>query len=189
MLDPTAVQRLLETLGGLVSIVLPLYHQRRPGRPPIPDDAEAVLQNPHRRELYELIERQPGLTTAKVRETLGLIGGALDNHLVRLQRVGLVEIRRSGGALRIYPAGEAPAENDPVLLPAMTKNVARAVLETPGRTSDELAADVGITRRRVNEHLRLLATIGLVRTVSGQRQLRYEPSDSLEREVNRWRSS
>lgn len=185
MLDLMAMHRLLEVLGGLVPVVVSLS-QQGPGRPPIPDEPQAVLEHPRRREIYEMVEEQPGISGAGLQKAFDVDWGVLHNHLHRLVRAGLVETRRSGRAFRIYPAGQAPEENDPVLLPAMTKRVARAVLDAPGRTGMEIAGDVGISPKRVNEHLRRLADVGLVRPVVDGRQMRHEPTALLKESVRSW---
>lgn len=190
MLD-MALHRLLEVLGGLVYVAVPLV-QRGPGRPPLPDDPQAILENPRRREIYELIEAHPGISGIEIQHALDLGGGVLENHLNRLLRAGLLETRRSGRFLRLYAIGQAPPPNDPVLLPETTKTVARAVLAGPGRSIEEVASEVGLSYKRTSEHLRQLVHLGLVTSVPDGRPGRHgrrvchEPTDLLRRAAAKW---
>lgn len=182
-----AAQRLLDALRACVLLALPLLTRGPGGRPPIDDaDVEAVLKNERRKRIYELIQQRPGISPIEIKNALDLGGGVLDNHIDRLIRAALIETRRSGKFLRLYPTGTAPAEDDPTLLPATTKEVARAVLRQPGRTTAEIAKELGLTQRRVNMQLHILVVAGLIRSVPAGYEHRHEPTERLREVVDRW---
>lgn len=183
--DAIAVQRLLEALRPFTLAFVPLVY-RGPGRPPLDDDPQAVLAHPRRREIYDLIEARPGIPSMEIRHELGVGGGTVENHLDRLERAGLIETRSSGRFVRLYPAGAAPPSGDPQLLPETTRKVARAVLRGPGRISAEIAAEIQLSRVRVNHHLRVLEEAGLVRSHSQGYQVRHEPTDRLRAAAEHW---
>jgi predicted transcriptional regulator len=180
-------------LLGFRTILLPIAGlmvttYRGPGRPPIGDDPESALaSSERRREILTLIEQQPGIHSTEIRRTLDLGAGVVHHHLDKLVRSGLVETRPYAHAIRYYAAGRAPPEDDlSLLLPESAKRIALSVLRNPGRSSSDIAEDVGLYPTRVSTYLTRLQDAGLVQGHAEGRRIRYMPTAKLERTATDW---
>lgn len=171
-------------LKGLPFAVLPLAN-RGPGRPPLDDDPETVLLSERRREIFDLIQREPGISSLQVQRALDVGAGVYYHHLDRLVRAGLVEKRKAGSVSHLYPTDKAPPPDAPALAHETAKEVASMVLEKPGLSSTELAEALGRPQRTVLFHLRNLFEKGYVRHQRGWGSPKYHPTTKLRKALLR----
>ena len=148
--------------------------------------AEDVLASHPRRRVYSLVKRSPGLSLLEIGKRLEMGRSSLDLHVGGLLAAGLVETRHVGRFVCVYPAGQAPDDNDPVLLPETTRRVALLVLKEP-RTSLDLAKLLDMSDRAARHHLGALTRCGLVAEDRRGNARLYVPTDQLEDAAAAWR--
>lgn len=173
----------LALAGAAVPVILAMVNKG--GRPPI-DTPEEALKSEPRRAILTLVRRSPGITQLDIRKALGMGASSLDLHLSILAHVGLVETRRSGRFMCVFPAGEAPSPDDPALLPEGARAIARLVLHSP-RTTSDLAAVTGFTQRNVLFYLDMLREAGLVGVDVVEGKPWYVPTNLLPEVAQGWR--
>lgn len=120
------------------------------------EDAEKVLQNVNRREIYEVIKKNPGITYSDLKSQLSVKNGTLSHHLTKLERVGLIVSRKLGIYRRFYPAegGHAP--------PEIEDKIKRLLMENPGMSQSGIASALNVTRQVINYHINKLLKKGQV---------------------------
>lgn len=158
----------------------------RGGRPPI-DTPEEALKSPHRQKIMQLVRERPGITQQDLAPKLRLGPTALNAHVLRLREVGLLEARQWGRSLQLYPAGEAPAEDDPAVVPPLSRRIGLLMLRGTW-SSSEIAAATGYTDRNVRVHLRALADAHLIEEVPGEKYRRYVATERLREAAKAWRA-
>lgn len=171
--------------AAVLPAVFPLVNR---GRPPLDDTPEAVLESPIRRAILALVEEHPGVTQLDVRTKLDLGHGSLALHVATLTRASLIETRRVGRFVRLYPWGEAPTPDDPSLVPKSAREIALLILKQP-RSSQELAEAAGIAVQNVRRHLRTLMDMGLIAEDRLGTHQRYVPTDRLVEAAEQWRGT
>lgn len=183
MLDDAAA-RLLPVLKALPGVFLPLL-ARGPGRPPIPDEPQAALLHPRRRDIFRLIQQEPGLSLSDIQRRLDIPAGAFYNHMEKLIACGLVEKRIAGTIARVYPAGDAPPPDAPALATDTAKLVAGLILDAPGLSSLQIAERLNASRRTVQVHLRNLLESGYIHQDKSGHPPVYVPTAKLRDEISR----
>ena len=125
------------------------------------DDTD-LLENPHRRAIYETIRADPGRCLTVVSEESDVALSTARHHLRVLEEEGLIRSTLVRGKRRYVPVGDHDVE----LQAALDDSATRAVLETlaaigpatNGRIADELDRDPST----VSHHLSALEDDGLV---------------------------
>lgn len=179
-----AAARLLPVLKALPGAFLPLL-ARGPGRPPIPDEPQAALLHPRRRDIFRLIQQEPGLSLSDIQRRLDIPAGAFYLHVEKLIACGLIEKRLSGTVARVYPAGNAPPPDAPALATETAKLVAGLILESPGLSSREIAEELNAPRRTVQVHLRNLLEAEFISQDKTGAPPVYVPTAKLRDELSR----
>lgn len=132
-----------------------------------------LAAHPLRRQALDLIEANPGATVQDVRRTLGIAWGTAVYHLGRLERAGLVAVRRSAGRRGHWPLGQAPPRD---ALAPTGQALADLVRQRPGLSQRELAVLAGIGAPAACKQLRRLENAGLVAAQAAGRTRRYVPA-------------
>jgi DNA-binding transcriptional ArsR family regulator len=135
-----------------------------------------LADHPTRRQALDFIAANPGATLQDVRRALGIAWGTTVHHLGRLERAGLVAVRRVGGKRGHWPLGQAPARD---ALPAPAGALAALVLAEPGLPQGELARRLGLLAPAACKHLARLESAGLVAAQRAGRQRLYLPTRQL----------
>lgn len=162
-----------------------LEERRGPGRPPLEDDPETILLSERRRDIFRLIQKQPGISVLEVERRLQVGAGTFYHHLDRLVRAGLVEACKGVNITRLYPADKAPPPDAPALAHETAKEVARTILHKPGLSSLEIAEHMGRPQRTVVFHLRALFEAGYVEQDKTHKAPAYHPTKRLREELSR----
>ncbi|MEK6976423.1 MAG: MarR family transcriptional regulator [Candidatus Thermoplasmatota archaeon] len=137
---------------------------------------DKLADHPTRRLALDFIAANPGATVQDVRRALGVAWGTTVHHLGRLERAGLVAVRRVGGRRGHWPLGQAPTRG---ALPAPAGALAALVLAEPGLPQGELARRTGLLAPAACKHLARLESAGLVAAHrEGKRRL-YLPTREL----------
>jgi predicted transcriptional regulator len=179
MLDPAPW---FPSLLAGASATLPLL-TRGPGRPPIPDEPEAVLLQKRRRAIFRLVQKEPGITIGELRKRLNIPSGVFHDHMVKLMNAGLVEKQEAGGWTRLFPSGKVPPPDAPALANLTAKEIARVVLAKPGLDSEQIGAEAGKSQRTAQLYLRDLREAGYVAQTAGEGAPLYQPTAKLKREL------
>lgn len=180
MLDPAPW---LPPLLVGASATLPLL-TRGPGRPPIPDEPEAVLLQKRRRAIFKLVHKEPGITIGELRKRLNIPSGVFHDHMEKLMAAGLVEKQEAGGWTRLFPSGKVPPPDAPALTNLTAKEIARVILAKPGLDSEQIGEKTGKSQRTAQHYLRPLREAGYVEQGPGEGAPRYYPTAKLRRELS-----
>jgi len=138
---------------------------------------DELAKHPTRRQALDFIAANPGATLQDVRRALGIAWGTTVHHLGRLERAGLVAVRRVGGRRGHWPLGQAPARD---ALPAQGRALAAIVLAEPGLSQLELARLAGIGAPAACKQLRRLQQAGAVLAERAGRTVLYRPAERLD---------
>jgi DNA-binding MarR family transcriptional regulator len=130
--------------------------------------ANMALDQPQRRDIYERVVAEPGMTPSDLRAATGLHYTTCVHHLRVLSQLGFVELRRVGGQVRCFENHRRYGEAESNALAAARSPTAgkllKLTLEQPGITPAEAAKDLGITRSTVKHHVDRLAAWGVLST-------------------------
>ena len=115
--------------------------------------------------VYQHIKKNPGVHLRKVCRDLGLAMGDVQYHVNLLEKQGTVRSTRSGLYRRFYASGIF-GERESLVLSALAQETPRELLlhliEAPGSSQEELAAELGITAPSVSWNIKRLIQLGLV---------------------------
>ncbi|MEK6976424.1 MAG: winged helix-turn-helix transcriptional regulator [Candidatus Thermoplasmatota archaeon] len=159
------VWTLLRAFG--VAPLLPFFSR-------IEDDQ--LTAHPARRAALEVIQANPGATIQDIQAALGLAWGTTVHHLRRLDRAGLIAVRRDGGRRGHWPLGQAPPRDG---LSSADRAVAALVKSAPGLTQRDIARMVGVGAPAACKRLTRLEEVGLVAQVREGRSRLYVPTGRL----------
>ena len=136
-------------------------------------EGSAVLDQPRRAQIYDLIRADPGIHPNRIRERLDLGSGETYYHLEVLRRNGVIVELRKGGIRCFFDRGLAsPAQlrATAVLRHEPTSRLYQVVRERPGLSVSDLASVLGVSSGNVSKYLDRLEEAGLVsRTQTGKR--------------------
>jgi DNA-binding transcriptional ArsR family regulator len=135
-----------------------------------------LASHPLRRQALDLIAASPGASVRDVQRSLGIAWGTAVYHLGRLERAGLVAVRRVGGRSGHWPLGQAPPRDAPA---PTGQALADLVRRRPGLTQSELAELAGIGAPAACKQLRRLESAGLVLASRMGRTRVYRPAEAL----------
>lgn len=126
---------------------------------------DAVLQNPNRSRILDLVRAQPGIHFQDLVRQAAVGRGTLEHHLRKLEAADLVIIKRAKGYACCFPKGVVDRrlmEAAPVLRSEGGRAVLREVARRPGASSRDLAVQLGFAPSTVSYHLKRLESAGLV---------------------------
>lgn len=139
-------------------------------------DDDALARHPARQLALQFITANPGANIQDVRRALGLAWGTTVYHLTRLERGGLVAVRRIAGERRHWPLGTAPARD---ALPPTGQALATLVGKHPGLAQAELARMLGLGAPAACKQLARLEEAGLVEARRDGHSRRYVATQRL----------
>lgn len=166
LIQPSAPDRPLA--GPLATAILALFAALKwvarrafvaPLRYRIEDDE--LLEQETRRTVFEAVRDDPGI---HLRELGRWVGGYTKAvyHVSALEDANLLERRRDGHCVRLYPAGEEQLDGRRRL----RDDLRALVRERPGINQSEAARELGCTPQVVSHHARRLERAGVVERVS-----------------------
>ncbi len=171
----------LEALRGLKNggalLLAPLYS--RIGR-------SEILDNETRREIFDLVKTEPGLSMKDVSERIGCGWGTVVYHLERLEDTGFVASRKDQGNRRFFAVGSIGKEERAavgMLRKRTPKRIAHYLLEEPGSNQSDLCEALGIAASTASKHLGRMEEADLVTREREWRSVHYYPSDVLQGQV------
>lgn len=158
---------MLDIPGGLS---MPRYAPTRP--------AVLALQKV-RASIIAFVRRRPGASVTQICKETGISWGTAQHHLHILQIGGFTKSLSFGRTRMTFPSdfNDSRLEIIAALRDAPVKELARAVLEGPGRMQVELCQLLGFTRKMFRHRVDVLIAAGLVNEELGAKIRRYEPSE------------
>ncbi len=128
-------------------------------------EGDQLLDHPVRRAIADAIDGEPGIHFLALSRKVGAGRGALEHHLRKMTAAGLVTRQQAAGYTCYFPKGKV----DRHLMAAAaslrsdgSRAILQAVAATPGASSRDLAARLGLAPSTISYHLKRLEQAGLV---------------------------
>lgn len=145
-----------------------------------------ILENDVRSNIYDIIRRNPGISARSVHRESGQSWGTVVYHLRQLERHHLVT-SRTLGRTRNYYESQGKYRGMEVQLACLQSEralaLARAILERPGITQEQLAEATGFPQPTTSYYVRKLKQAGLVEEQREGRYAKYLPHAELAKYV------
>lgn len=142
------------------SLLLPVWAMYRRIR------ATRALDQPQRKDIYDRVVAEPGMTPGDLRAATGLHYTTCVHHLRILERLGMIELKRLGGQLRVFENHSRYSPTEARALAAARSPTARALLwlalARPGVTQADAAKHLGVARSTVKHHVDRLVEWGVL---------------------------
>lgn len=126
---------------------------------------DALLDHPTRRRILDAIESEPGIHFMELSRKADLGRSSLEHHLRKMQAANLITRQQGPGFTCYFPKGRVDRHlmgAAPSLRSDGSRALLQAIAASPGTSSRELAATLGITPSTISYHLKRLETAGLV---------------------------
>jgi predicted transcriptional regulator len=149
--------------------------------PPAGIDVEALLEQPLRRRLLDIIHDRPGVHASELCRQSGEPWGTVQYHLGLLRKTSLVTALEAGRERRLFPMGMDPARARLVSLLSHGRRgeIAHYIREHPGSRQVDICDAVDVTRKTFRLAVRPLVDEHLVAERRGLQSTRYYPEPSL----------
>lgn len=142
----------------------------------------ALLDNPVRARVHDVVTQDPGLSLSEVRARTGIAWGTAVHHLRRLEDHGMV-VSVNLLAHRRYFAANTPAASQrtalAVVIHPTARRIAQLVIERPGIDQSGICQALGLNNPAASKHLRQFEAQGLVHSHRSGRSRFYRPTDAL----------
>lgn len=160
-------------LAAALPLFAPLYSRLDRGQ---------LLNHPVRRGLMRAIGQDPGVNISDLHGRFDLGWGSLLYHLQRLEAQGLVVSHRWGRSRRYFlnqRGLEVRAEGIRALKAPNARQLAEVIAAQPGRTQEELAGLLGLSKSVISKYAKRLSDARLVQRETGRNCLRLFPTSEL----------
>ncbi len=141
--------------GALVAIILVtstvMYSKIR---------KENLLRHAVRRRIYEYVKENPGQHYRAILNDLDLTMGVLTYHLNRLEKGEYLRSRQDGMYRRFFVAGRRTEAR--FFLSDIQESILATIRKNQGISQSRIAEGIGVTRKVVNYHIRIMEQAGLV---------------------------
>ncbi|WP_067050790.1 winged helix-turn-helix transcriptional regulator [Methanofollis ethanolicus] len=138
---------------------------------------QTILDHKGRRELYELIRDNPGISLSTLREKTGLNDGTARYHLGLLNLHGMIVCRSYHGSRYYYARNKDYGRMEAALLTYLHTENARVILDLLSRDDDlshhDLMAATGTASPTISWHMKRLIADGIVESYHEGRKTRY----------------
>lgn len=141
-----------------------------------------ILDQAARAQIYEAIERDPGVQPSELRDRLGFANSHIAYHLQVLRRERIVTMVGTPGMRHYFVTGRFPPDEmrqRAVLRRPTVGRIFRHVAGRPSATLQGIATDVGCSLGLASRHLRRLIDVGLVTTERNGRRLAFRATRTL----------
>lgn len=166
------VVRALRGAAGLL-VAFPLFSRIERG---------AVMDNPQRARVHEIVAQDPGLSLSEVGARAGIAWGTAVHHLRRLEQHGIVVSVRELGHRRFFlantPAAAQRAAVSVVMHPT-ARRIAEFVAHRPGTNQAGICQALGLNNPAASKHLSHFEEHGLVVAQRSGRNRHYHATGGL----------
>lgn len=143
---------------------------------------DALIENPRRRHLVQLVRETPGIHTRELQRRCGLQWGVFSGHLHVLVRAGHLTLVRDGRYRRVHARGGLSVGM--AWVPHAIPRCLLALLRDGPLPANACRERLGVTRQRLDHHIARLVDAGLVRVAldpaSGTRVMELSPGATRE---------
>jgi predicted transcriptional regulator len=120
----------------------------------------SILDNLNRKNIFELIKKDPGIHFKKILRELNFKPGALSYHLNVLEKEEYIKSIQDGNYRRFYLFG---AKSDfKIMLTSIQLRILSVVDERPGISQTKISDAIGKNRMIVNYHVKILLDAGIL---------------------------
>lgn len=144
-------------------------------------DRGAALNHASRGRVMALLEAQPGLHFHEICRRLGMQRTTTQHHLRKLVEVGLLVEEAGSGYTCFFPKGAVDRRvmaAAPLLKAEAARRLLNRVIERPGATLRQVAADCGIGTSGAHYHLDRLAQAGLLERAVHADEMTWVPTEA-----------
>lgn len=143
-------------------------------------DREVVLKHPLRRQIYELVQREPGTAFMGVVAAFPQYSESTVNyHLHVLEKTGLTKSQMVGKRKLFFteyqPRGHLELALQTEALDEVGQDIYRRVVDRPGISQSELAAATGLRQPNTAQRLKRLVQKGFLTSQRHGRLIHYYP--------------
>ena len=121
---------------------------------------ENLLKHAVRKRIHEHVKDNPGAHYRAILDDLELSMGVLTYHLNRLEKGEYLKSRQDGMYRRFYVTGRKTEVK--FFLSAIQESIVATIRENQGISQSRIAEAIGVTRKVVNYHVRILDQAGLI---------------------------
>lgn len=144
-------------------------------------DPQALLAQPVRKRILDLIRRRPGIHASALCRESGEAWGTVQYHLALLDKGDLVTAVSAGRERRFFAGGVDPekARMVGVLNQGRRQEIARFIQENPGSRQVDVCTAVSVSRKTFRASIAPLVDAGLVSERKGLQTNRYFADEEL----------
>lgn len=153
---------------------------------PSKEVVDALLENPLRRGIMDLLGHRPGMNKQQLAQELGVNGNAVEFHLRRLERYGMVVFRAAahkGRETLCFTWENVDLWEDEAtrLLfgRGLPRQVAMFLAQNPNASVSDVAKGLGMSPHTVRRHVKLLEEHDLVEGIRIHRDVLYHAAPPL----------
>jgi DNA-binding MarR family transcriptional regulator len=121
---------------------------------------EQLLDHRIRNKLYAYIQQNPGVHYRKIMDDLNLHMGTTTHHLNMLEQQQYIKSAQDGMYRRFYPYGMQPDHK--LVLSEVQSKIVDEIKLNPGISQVNIARNLGVARKVVNYHVKILADAGFI---------------------------
>ena len=138
-----------------------------------------LLDAPVRRQILDLVARQPGLPVGELQALLGVGWGTLHHHLRKLEDADLIHTSLVGRRRLVHLGRDDPHAGLAILRGRTARRIAETIASHPAISITDVARLTGGSPRAVYYHVKRLVEAGLVATEGQTRYARLAPTPLL----------
>jgi DNA-binding MarR family transcriptional regulator len=121
---------------------------------------ENLLRHAVRSRIYEYVKENPGQHYRAILHDLDLSMGVLTYHLNRLEKGEYLRSRQDGMYRRFFVAGRKTEAR--FFLSDIQESILATIRDNQGISQSRIAEGIGVTRKVVNYHIRIMERAGLI---------------------------
>jgi DNA-binding MarR family transcriptional regulator len=144
---------LIFIIAFIVVIILILFFYTKLKR-------EQLLDHRIRNKLYAYIQKNPGTHYRKIMDDLDLHMGTTTHHLNMLEQQQYIKSAQDGMYRRFYPYGMQPDHK--LILSDVQAKIVDEIKLNPGISQVNIARNIGVARKVVNYHVKILSDAGFI---------------------------
>jgi DNA-binding MarR family transcriptional regulator len=137
----------------LIGVLLPVFLYSKIKR-------HKLLEHQRREMIYNYVQEHPGEHFRGIQKALNLEVGVIAHHINKLEREEFIKSRQDGQYRRFYPMD---AKIDvKLILSNLQERILNRVKTSPGITGATLAEHLGVSKKVVQYHVRVLQNAGFL---------------------------
>jgi predicted transcriptional regulator/uncharacterized protein YegL len=139
----------------LIAVIISIFFYSRIKR-------NRLLEQKRREMIFNYIKEHPGEHFRGIQKTLNLEVGVVGHHINILEREELVKSRQDGMYRRFYPM-DAKIDIE-LILNKIQEKILNRIKMNPGISQINIATKIGVNRKVVNYHVKILQDSGFIYT-------------------------